>query len=104
MNFLPANFPTHLVPSSAAKGPDVLACDNPAFIMKGLLTCRFAQNTQKQIFEFIKKEKASDTCPQMTGVVAGCREDVKTSACSDALLLETLWDENVERNYNKVET
>lgn len=90
MNFLPANFPTHLVPSSAAKGPDVLACDNPAFIMKGLLTCRFAQNTQKQIFEFIKKEKASDTCPQMTGVVAGCREDVKTSACSDALLLETL--------------
>lgn len=60
---------------------------------------------QKQIFEFIKKkEKASDTCPQMTGVVAGCREDVKTSACSDALLLETLWDENVERNYNKVET
>lgn len=45
---------------------------------------------QKQTFEFIKKEKASDTCPQMPGVIAGCREDVKTSACSDALRLETL--------------
>ena len=42
MNFLPANFPTRLVPNSAAKGADLLACDNPAFIMKGfghLLIC-----------------------------------------------------------------
>lgn len=65
----------------------MLTFDNPAFIMKRfghLSVCSKRAEALSEIFEFIEMERALDTRPQMA--VAGHREDVKMSACCDALL------------------